>query len=118
MITNIFLNALFWFFAVVGAISIAENIISWILNRGKKKNDMCVVLTVKNQQDTVEGLLRSIVWQNLHSDNGGNVPQIVVIDLGSNDDTPKILKRIAADYKFVHITDKEGYLVWIKKMVA
>lgn len=117
MVENIFLNALFWFLAVVGVISIVEGIVGWFLNRGNKNGDMYVVLTVKNQQETIEGLLRGIVWQNLHCENGGHVPQIVVIDLGSNDDTPNILKRIADDYKFVHITDKEGYLSWIKKMV-
>jgi len=117
MFDNILFIAMFWFFAAVGAISVAENIVNWIVRRGKKSGDMYVVLTVKNQQDTVEGLLRSLVWQNLHRDNGGSIPQIVVIDLGSVDDTPNILKRIADDYKFVHITDREGYMSWIKKMV-
>ena len=117
MFNNILLISLFWFLTTVGAISLIENIVNWILSRGKKSSDMYVVLTVKNQQDTVEGLLRSVVWQNLHRENGGNIPQIVVIDLGSIDDTPNILKRIADDYKFVHITDRDGYINWIKKMV-
>ena len=118
MTGNPFLDALCWFLIVVGAINILQEIWRWLCGTGKKNDDMYVVLTVKNQQDAVEGMIRSIVWQNLHSKNGGSVPQIVVVDLGSEDETLNILKRIANDYKFVHITDKEGYLNWIKKMVS
>jgi len=117
MFNNVLLISLFWFLAVIGTISIIEAIVNWVVNCGKKSGDMYVMLTVKNQQDSVEGLLRSVVWQNLHRENGGNIPQIVVIDLGSVDDTPNILRRIADDYSFVHITDREGCISWLKKMV-
>ena len=117
MTGNIFLDALFWFLVAVGLLSIFQSLWHWISGAGRKNDDMYVVLTVKNQQDTVEGMIRSIVWQNLHSQNGGSVPQIVVVDLGSHDETPNILKRLAEDFKFIHITDKQGYMDWIKKMV-
>lgn len=117
MTGNIFLDALFWFFVAVGILSIVQSIVHWALGARHKKEDMYVVLTVKNQQDTVEAMIRSIVWQNLHNKNGGIIPQIVVVDLGSQDETPNILKRLADDFQFIHITDKQGYMDWIRKMV-
>ncbi len=118
MTGSIFFDALFWFFVIVGILSLIQNVWGWVCGIGKKNDDMYVVLTVKNQQDSVESMIRSIVWQNLHAQNGGVIPQIVVVDLGSEDETPNILKRLANDYKFVHITDKEGYLSWIKRMIS
>lgn len=117
MTTNLFLNALFWFFAIVGVFSLLSDLFGLFVSIGKERNEPCVVLTVKDQQETVEGLIRSIVWQNLHASNGGRVPKIVVVDLGSSDNTPYILEKIAQDYDFVQITDKEGYIELIKKMV-
>lgn len=117
MTGNIFLDALFWFFVAVGILSIIQSMVHWITGARRKNDDMYVVLTVKNQQDTVEAMIRSIVWQNLHNKNGGAIPQIVVVDLGSQDETSSILKRLSEDFQFIHITDKQGYMDWIKKMV-
>ena len=117
MAANLFLNALFWFFAIVGVFSLLSDLFGLFVTIGKEKNEPCVVLTVKDQQETVEGLIRSIVWQNLHTNNGGRVPKIIVVDLGSRDNTPAILEKISQDYDFVQITDKEGYIELIQKMV-
>lgn len=43
-------------------------------------------------------------------------PKIIVVDLGSTDNTPDILKKLAGDYDFVQITDKEGYIKFIREM--
>lgn len=116
MSANIFLNALFWFFSIVGVFSLISDFTGFLVSLGKEKNEPCIVLTVKNQQESVEGLIRSIVWQNLHAKNGGRVPKIIVVDLGSSDNTPDILNRIASDYDFIHVTDKEGYVSLIRSM--
>ena len=118
MTGNIFTDALFWFFAISGMFSILSDIAGFFysLAKGKTNTEQCIVLTVKNNQDNIEALLRSIVWQNLHKNNGGSVPDIIVVDLGSDDDTQKILERICSDYNFVHVTDREGYIELIRKM--
>jgi len=115
---NIFLDALFWFFAINGIFSILIDIISFFYSRANTATaaEQCIILPVKNNQNDIEALLRSVVWQNLHNKNGGCVPDIFVVDLGSNDETPEILKRICDDYDFIHVTDKEGYIDLIRKM--
>lgn len=113
---NLFLNALFWFFAIVGVFSLISDFAGFVVTLRKEKNEPYVVLTVKDQQENVEGLIRGVVWQNLHTKNGGRVPKIIVVDLGSTDNTPDILKKLAGDYDFVQITDKEGYIKLIREM--
>jgi len=115
---NVFLDALFWFFAINGIFSILIDIISFFYSRinTDATAERCIVLPVKNSQNDIEALLRSVVWQNLHNKNGGSVPDIFVVDLGSDDETPKILERICKDYDFIHVTDKEGYIDLIRKM--
>ncbi len=115
---NIFSDALFWFFAINGIFSILIDIISFFCSRINSDTaaEQCIVLTVKNNQNDIEALLRSVVWQNLHKKNGGHVPDIFVVDLGSDDETPEILRRICQGYDFIHVTDKEGYIDLIRKM--
>lgn len=113
----VWIDALFWFFAIVGAFSLITDFTGFFTALRREENEPCVVLTVKDQQDSVEGQLRSIVWQNLHAQNGGRVPKIVVVDLGSSDATPQILQKIAKDYDFIEVTDREGYIKRIKELV-
>ncbi len=117
MHTAIWIEAIFWFFAIVGVFSLITDFTGFFTALKKEKNEPYVVLTVKDQQECVEGMIRSIVWQNLHAKNGGRVPKIIVVDLGSSDGTPQILQKIANDYNFVEITDKEGYIARIKELV-
>ena len=117
MFGNVFIEALLYFFVCVGIIRLSADIWNFFVHKAKSPDDMYVVLTVKNQQDTVEGMIRSIVWQNLQCKNGGVVPQVVVVNLDSADDTPIILERLSQTYDFIHVMDKAGYMDWIKKMV-
>ena len=116
MNVNVFTQALFWFFAITGMFSLIVDSVNFFCSSLNQREKARVVLTVKNRQDSVESQIRSIVWQYLHKNSIAGVPEIIVVDLGSTDDTPKILERIANDYSFVHITDKDGYIKLIREM--
>lgn len=117
MFGSILLDTLLYFFVCVGIIKLLGDIWEFFLEKKKALKDTYVVLTVKNQQDSVEGIIRSIVWQNLKGKNGGIIPQIVVVNLDSMDETGKILEKLSDSYDFIHVMDKAGYMEWIKKMV-
>ncbi len=99
-------DALVWFFACFGIIQLVKMIVLNFKNEGIN-NSYLIVVKVINKQDTIEGILRSIVWDNLK--RGSCVPPILVVDMGSTDDTPSILKRLSQEYSFIHVTDKNGY---------
>ena len=74
-----------------------------------KKSETVVVIRVKNQDDNLEYVVRSIMWRFLNKKNGGKMPYILIVDMGSDDDTPKIASRLCEDYGFIYYTTLEKY---------
>lgn len=71
--------------------------------------DVFVILRVRNQEEQLEGIIRSIIWKNLNMTNGGYVPNIVIVDMGSQDCTRLIGERLSEDYSFIYYTTNEDY---------
>ena len=109
---DILWNSAVCFFAIFGLIQMLKHIISMIIG---DKNDFLIVITVKNQQDSIEGTIRSIAWKSLNRLGHSCVPTILVVDLESTDDTPKILERLSNDYDFIKVTNRQGYIDLLTK---
>ncbi len=73
------------------------------------------VITAKNAEESIEGIIRSFVWQisNL-SDNSALPEDIFVIDLNSTDQTFLIIEKLAKEYPCIHPISKADYIVNIK----
>ncbi|MGE4284668.1 MAG: glycosyltransferase [Clostridia bacterium] len=106
---NIIIQSLVCFFAIYGVIQLGLKIYDDLHNFDFKKDDIYIIISVKNQQDTIEGIIRSVVWKSLNNTRGGSIPYILVVDMGSTDDTVKILDKLCKEYDFIHVTDSEGY---------
>lgn len=74
------------------------------------------VLFVKNQEASIEGIVRSAVWRELSQRGGRTVDDIVVVDLGSGDETFEILMRLQNEYEFVYALKREQYIEKIQEM--
>ncbi len=105
---TIIIRSAFCFFAIYGVIQIVLNIYREFHNIFIKSSEAKIIVTVKNAQDTIEGIIRALVWKSLNNKQGGIVPKIIIADLGSNDETPKILEKLCVEYNFIEITDSEG----------
>ncbi len=106
---QILISAVICFFAVFGFIQLILRIKDTFFS-GNGADNYAIVVTVKNQQDSVEGIIRAVVWNCLHNLGGKTVPQIIAVDLGSDDDTYKILQRLSDEYDFIKVTNKEEYI--------
>ena len=94
------------------------NFYEWLHNMKIKRNDdVYIIITVKNQQETIEGIIRSVVWKSLNNSNGGIVPNILVVDMGSTDETLNILKRLNIEYNFIEVTDSKNYAKMLEKII-
>ncbi len=71
--------------------------------------DAFVVIKVRNQEKNIEGIIRGVIWQNLKVNRGGYVPNILVVDMGSDDDTEMIAQKLAAQYSFIFYTTEEKF---------
>lgn len=74
-------------------------------------NSSHYVLTVKNCEDSIEGMIRSTVWQFQASES--TLKTIVVVDLGSEDQTGFIIGQLAKEYSFLHPMSKTEYIRFI-----
>lgn len=91
---NFVLNCLLWVCALYGIFEIVKNII-YIHSCNKIHSDgINMIITVKNQEDKIEGFLRSLNFRLIYGKEDC-VENIIVLDLNSNDNTKKIVEKLS-----------------------
>lgn len=113
---NIFIVMFLSFFLGIGALLIFLHNAQTKDILLKKIQPMHSVLAVKNMEESIEGIIRSVVWkiQN-HKEKDNSYPQeLIILDLGSTDNTLLILNSLAKEYPFIHPMTKTGYVSYIE----
>ncbi len=96
------------FFAVYGVLQI---IAKSIFGFNREKSDAIFVhrvIGVSDCQETIEGMIRSVVWEDIRE-------ELIVVDMGSKDETPEILKRLEEYYDYLKVMTLEEYLGYLQK---
>ncbi|MGE5472833.1 MAG: glycosyltransferase [Ignavibacteriales bacterium] len=98
------IQVIIWVLALYGLIEIMIEIYKavFVLNNVK---DMYILVAVKNQEESIEGIVRSIVFKNLYDKNEEIFNNIIIADMGSTDNTVKILKKLCNEYEFLKLID-------------
>ena len=97
-------NTIFWTLAFYGLFELIKNII-YISTYTKFKTDgIYLILAVKNQEDRLEGFLRSMVFKILYGKEE-YIKNIIVADLKSKDKTKEIEKKLEKDYEMIKVLD-------------
>ena len=95
-------NTIFWTLAIYGFFEIIKNII-YISTYTKFKSDgIYVIIAVKNQEEKIEGFLRSIIFKILYG-REEYLKNIIVADLQSTDNTKEIVKKLSKDYDMMKV---------------
>ncbi|MCR4435147.1 MAG: hypothetical protein QHH06_07165 [Clostridiales bacterium] len=104
---DIIYEVFIYLLAVYGALTLIISVFSSIYRRSKPENgNVKLVLAVKNQQETVEGMVRSIFKSDLlHRLVPDNT--LTVLDMGSTDETLKILSTLKKEYEYIDIIKQE-----------
>lgn len=96
------LSTIFWTLAFYGLFELVKNII-YICTYTKLKSDgIYVIIAVKNQEDKIEGFLRSILFKILYG-REEELKNVIVADLKSKDDTKTIAKKLSRDYECLKV---------------
>ena len=97
-----------WTLALYGLFEIAKTII-YICSYTKLQSDgIYVIVAVKNQENRIEGFLRSILFKIIYGKED-YIKNVIVADLDSQDETKEILNEMKKDYDILKITNwKEG----------
>ena len=95
-------NTIFWTLALYGLFEIIKNII-YISTYTKFKSDgIYLIVAVKNQEDKIEGFLRSTIFKILYGKEE-YLKNIIVADLQSTDKTKDIAKKLSEEYECLKV---------------
>ena len=107
---NVLFKTIVTFLAVYALIDIAVKFINYkFCPKPYTNEDVFVVLRVCNQEENLERIVRNLIWKNLTLSNGGYIPNIVIVDMGSQDCTRVIGERLSEDYTFIYYMSYEDY---------
>ncbi len=113
---NIFIVLFLCFFLGIGVLLIflhkthAKDILL------KKIQPIHSVLTVRNMEESIEGIVRSFAWKiQSYKEKDSLYPQeLIILDLDSTDNTFLILDSLAKEYPFIHPMSKTNYISYIE----
>ncbi len=98
------------FFVAYGAV---QMMVAWICSgRRRKCKDIQTyrILALKDCQDRVEGLVRVMEWENIYD-------PLIVVDLGSEDETPQILEKLERELDFLQVMSPDEYREYNRKIL-
>ena len=97
------LNTIFWTLALYGLFEIIKNII-YITTYTKFKSDgIHFIIAVKNQENEIEGFIRSTLFKVLYGKED-YLKNIIVADLESTDNSKEIAKKLSEEYEILKVT--------------
>ncbi|NLX70730.1 MAG: glycosyltransferase [Clostridiales bacterium] len=100
MYINTYIVILLWIFAIFGFIYFILCLLNdlYRVYKSRHGSNMNVIITAKNQQDIIEGIVRDFMLKTGVEGTEDNHFNIILVDSGSNDDTSKIMERLADEY--------------------
>lgn len=96
------LHVIFWTLALYGLFELIKNIIYLYTYTNLKSEGIYIIVAVKNQEDKIEGFMRSFLFKMLYGKED-SLKNIIVTDLRSTDNTKEILKKLSDDYEILKV---------------
>lgn len=101
---NSILNATIWVLAIYGLMELIKHIIYTYTYTSLKPNGIYIIVAVKNQEDKIEGFVRTTLFRIIYGKEE-NIKNMVVVDLNSKDETKQILEKISKENQNVKVTN-------------
>lgn len=92
------IRIIFWTLALYGLFEIIKNIIYISTYTNFKSDGIYVIIAVKNQEDKIEGFMRSALFKMLYG-RDDYVKNIIITDLKSKDSSKEIIKKLSGEYE-------------------
>lgn len=104
------LNLIIWTLALYGAVEITKTIIyyfTYSIPKIKEKDGIYIIVATKNQEENIEGLLRSDLLKIKYGKKDANLKEILFVDLLSEDNTKHIAEKISQENNYIKVVDWE-----------
>lgn len=109
-------NTILWTLALYGLFEIIKTIINICTYADLKSKGIYIIVAVKNEQDKIEGFLRSFLFKIIYGKED-YINNVIVADLDSTDDTINILNKFSEDYREIKVTNWKECKETIDKML-
>lgn len=109
------LNSILWTLAIYGLIEIIKVCIYTFTYKTIQTHEVCFIIAVKNGEQKIEGILRTILFRMLYGKEE-YVRDIIVADLGSTDETKNLLDKLQNDYNNIEVMDWEDCKKKVEEM--
>lgn len=96
------ISTVFWTLAFYGLFEIIKNIIYICTYTRLKSDGIYLIIAVKNQENRIEGFLRSTLFKILYG-REEYLKNIIVADLKSTDKTKEIAKKLSIEYECLKV---------------
>ena len=101
------LTSILWILTLYGLIEIIKTIIHIHKYPKISFNGTSFVITVHNQENNLEYFLRLFIYKILYYNL--DIPEIIIVDLDSTDNTLNILRKFAKDFYFINVLTFDEY---------
>ena len=101
---DFFVYGIFWVLALYGLIEIIKTIMLAVTKVKFKNNGIYIVIAVKNQEERIEGFLRSFLFRLIYGKED-YINEIYIADLNSTDGTRRIIEKLEPEYKQIKLYD-------------
>lgn len=98
------ITAIIWTLAIYGFFEIIRNIIAIFTYTKFQSDGIYLIIAVKNQEERIEGFLRSSLFKILYGKED-YLKHIIVADLKSTDKTKEIAKKMELEYECLKVTN-------------
>ncbi len=97
-------QTILWTLAIYGFFEIIKNIINIYTYTKLQSDGIYLIIAVKNQEEKIEGFLRSSLFKILYGKED-YLKNIIVADLKSTDKTKEIAKKLETEYDCFKVTN-------------
>ena len=94
------INSILWTFALYGLFELIKQIIYMCTYTNLKADGIYIIIAVKNQEEKIEGFLRSSLFKIFYGKEEC-IKDIIVADLNSTDKTKEIVDKMSKNYEWV-----------------
>ena len=97
-------NTILWTLAIYGLFEIIKTIIYIFSYTNLKSDGIYIIIAAKNQEEKIEGILRSILFKILYGKEE-IIKDVIVTDLDSKDSTKEIINKFKKECDCIKVTN-------------
>lgn len=97
------MDGLVYVLALMGAWLLLSALWQWVFSFRYAPPPVGLLFLVRDNEDKVEGLIRQLALDCYSFGRCQGPGKVFMVDLGSTDQTPEILRRLARQYSFLHL---------------